>query len=79
MDEVVGGCILRDDSVPRGRSAVDGRQRPVASTTTTITSLAGHLPPFRTIKLARQRRCWIVEWSHQCLHGSLLLRGRSPS
>jgi len=37
------------------------------SPTTTITSLAGHLPPFRTVNIARPRRCWIVEWSHQCL------------
>ncbi len=36
-----------------GRSAIDGRQRPVASATITITSLAGHLPPFRTINIAR--------------------------
>ena len=47
-------------------------QRLVARTVTTVTSLAGHLPPFFTINITRHRRCLIVGWSHQRLPGSLL-------
>lgn len=35
----------------------------VAPEATTMSSLAGHLPPVRTDKIARTLRCWIVEWS----------------
>ena len=37
----------------------------VALVATTLSSLAGHLPPIRTDKIARRRRCWIVEWNAQ--------------
>jgi len=45
----------------------------VARPVTTLNSLAGHLPPFCTKNIARHRRCWIVDWSHQRLPGSLLV------
>jgi hypothetical protein len=31
--------------------------KPVARTVTTFSSLAGHLPPYRTDKIARRKRC----------------------
>jgi len=51
-------------------------QRLVAPTATTVTSLAGHLPPFFTINITRVRRCLIVGWSHQRLPGSLFSDSR---
>jgi hypothetical protein len=37
----------------------------VALEATTWSSLADHLPPVRTDKIARPKRCWIVEWNAQ--------------
>ena len=45
----------------------------VAQAVTTLDSLAGHPPPFRTNKITRHRRCLIVGWSQQRLPGSLLV------
>lgn len=43
----------------------------LAFTTTTMSSLARHPPPFRAVKIARHRRCWIVESSVPSLEASL--------
>ncbi len=49
----------------------------VALAVTTLSSLAGHLPPFsHTEKLARLRRCWIVEWNHSAFQGAFFQSGR---
>ena len=80
MDEVVGGCILRDDSVPSGKERGRWPSTSCGANDDHDNKFGRpHLPPFRTINIARPGRCWIVEWSHQCLHGSLLLRCGHPS
>jgi hypothetical protein len=49
----------------------------VALAVTTLSSLAGHLPSFsHSKKLARLRRCWIVEWNHSALQGASFQSGR---